>query len=175
MKHTLNIIGYQDPAIAIDWRVFEPMGRKTSFTPDNIACPFFDLLVSECNRVGSQYGILTDEHHMSILYFPPDGPLDPYHLLDLNYNYNYFICNLLVADSPLCWTIAACVLFSVGAGSLKLLCRFNLCRGVLRDPACSKDSFSMEPEILQTFCSYRNFNLYTLQQSLAAWHQFVCL
>ena len=134
-------IEYQDPVIEIGWHIF-------------------DLLVSECNWVGSQYGILTDEHHMSILYFPPNGPPEPYHLLDLDYN--YFIRNLSVADSPLCRTIAACVLFSVSAGSLKLLRRFNLCRGALHDPVCLNDSFSTEPEILQSFCSYHDFDLYTL-------------
>ena len=136
-------IEYQDPVIEIGWHIF-------------------DLLVSECNRVGSQYGILTDERHMFILYFPPDGPPDPYRLLDLDYKYNYFARNLSVADSPLCQTIAACVLFSVSAGSLKPLCRFDLCRGALHDPVCLNDSFSTEPEILQSFCSYHDFDLYTL-------------
>ncbi|ETW77206.1 hypothetical protein HETIRDRAFT_479787, partial [Heterobasidion irregulare TC 32-1] len=79
------IVLFIDPAIEIDWHIFEPMGKKTSLPPDNIARLFFDHLISECNRVGSPYGMLTDERHMSILYFPPDGPPDPYRLLDLDY------------------------------------------------------------------------------------------
>ncbi|ETW87084.1 hypothetical protein HETIRDRAFT_413428 [Heterobasidion irregulare TC 32-1] len=142
--HCQLVVMFLESTIEIDWSVLEPVGNKACFPHENEACPYFDALVSECKRGGSPHGIITDEHHIAILYFPPNGPPFPYDELD--FDVNFFILNSFVIDSPIRWTIASCVHFAAN-GSIKPPHRSDSCQGALRVPLLWRMASQRNPKL----------------------------
>ncbi|ETW77208.1 hypothetical protein HETIRDRAFT_174152 [Heterobasidion irregulare TC 32-1] len=158
-----------DPAMAIDWTTLDPKVKRISLAPDNIARPFFDVLVAECRRLGCPHGMLTDEHHTATLFFPPLGYIDK---MPPNPNSNFFILQSSVIDIPIRWTLASSVCFAIGQ-YIKPSRLDELCLGALGNPGHLECGFSTELEAIQSRRSFRDFDLYTLQRCPGAWDQFM--